>query len=157
MKIQIRKGVFETNSSSTHAINIFRGYNEKNIPESIVVRPGEFRQECDTYYDFKSKLSYLYIWCLNLMSKDEAEYKITQALNNLRVKEVEFEECSGWYEEGYIDHSEELYSEDLNTIFENYFGDFIFGDSLYIETGNDNSDIEVYEDGRADFSIYKGN
>ena len=29
MKIQIRKGVFETNSSSTHAINIFRGYNEK--------------------------------------------------------------------------------------------------------------------------------
>lgn len=91
------------------------------------------------------------------MSKDEAEYKITQALNNLRVKEVEFEECSGWYEEGYIDHSEELYSEDLNTIFENYFGDFIFGDSLYIETGNDNSDIEVYEDGRDDFSIYKGN
>lgn len=157
MKIQIRQGVFETNSSSTHAINIFRGYNEKNIPESIVVRPGEFGQECDTYYDFKSKLSYLYTWCLNLMSKDEAEYKITQALNNLRVKEVEFEECSGWYEEGYIDHSEELYSEDLNTIFENYFGDFIFGDSSYIETGNDNSDIEVYEDGRADFSIYKGN
>ena len=91
------------------------------------------------------------------MSKDEAEYKITQALNNLGVKEVEFEECSGWYEEGYIDHSEELYSKDLNTIFENYFGDIIFRDSSYIETGNDNSDIEVYEDGRADFSIYKGN
>lgn len=157
MKIQIRKGVFETNSSSIHAINIFRGYNEKNIPESIVVRPGEFGWECDTYYDFESKLSYLYTWCLNLMSKDEAEYKITQALNNLGVKEVEFEECSDWYEEGYIDHSEELYSKDLNIIFENYFGDFIFGDSSYIETGNDNSDIEVYEDGRADFSIYKGN
>lgn len=157
MKIQIRKGVFETNSSSTHAINIFRGYNEKNIPESIVVRPGEFGWECDTYYDFENKLSYLYTWCLNLMGKDEAEYKITQALNNLGVKEVEFGECSDWYEEGYIDHSEELYSKDLNTIFENYFGDFIFGDSSYIETGNDNSDIEVYEDGRADFSIYKCN
>ena len=157
MKTQIRKGAFETNSSSTHAINIFRGYDEKNIPESIVVTPGEFGWECDTYYDAESKLSYLYTWCLSVMSKDEAEYRIKEALTNLGVKEVEFEECSGWYEEGYIDHSEDLYRGDLDTIFENYFGDFIFGCSSYIETGNDNDDIDVCEDYRADFSIYKSN
>lgn len=157
MKKQIRKGAFETNSSSTHAINIFRGYDEKNIPESIVVTPGEFGWECDTYYDAESKLSYLYTWCLSVMSKDEAEYKIKEALVNLGVKEVEFEDGTGWYEDGYIDHSGNLYREDLDTIFENYFGDFIFGDSSYIETGNDNDDVDVCEDGRADFSIYKSN
>ena len=157
MKKQIRRGAFETNSSSTHAINIFKGYDEKNIPESVVIKPGEFGWECDTYYDFESKLSYLYTWCLGLMSRESAQIKIEEALHNIGVKEVEFEECSGWWEDGYIDHSEDLYKCDLDVIFENYFGDFIFGNSSYIETGNDNDEVDVWEDGRADFSIYKGN
>ena len=153
MKKQIRRGAFETNSSSTHAINIFKGYDEKNIPESVVIKPGEFGWECDTYYDFESKLSYLYTWCLGLMSRESAQIKIEEALHNIGVKEVEFEECSGWWEDGYIDHSEDLYKCDLDVIFENYFGDFIFGNSSYLETGNDNDEVDVWEDGRADFSI----
>jgi len=157
MKRQIRKGAFETNSSSTHAINIFRGYDEKNIPESIVVRPGEFGWECDTYYDYDSKLSYLYTWCLSRMSPEIAEAKIENALKNVGVKEVEFEIGEGWREEGCIDHSEDLYDGDLDNIFNEYFADFVFGDMSYIETGNDNDDIDVCEDDRADFSIYKGN
>ena len=35
MKIQIRKGVFETNSSSTHALCIGKKYDKKHIPEVI--------------------------------------------------------------------------------------------------------------------------
>ena len=35
MKIQIRKGVFETNSSSTHALCIAKKYDKKHIPEVI--------------------------------------------------------------------------------------------------------------------------
>lgn len=157
MKKQIRKGVFETNSSSTHAINIFRGYNPENIPESIVVRPGEFGWERHTYDDVDSKLAYLYTWCLCRMSPEIAEAKIEKALKNVGVKEVEFEIGTGWREEGCIDHSEDLYNEDLDTIFDEYFADFVFGHMSYIETGNDNDDSSVCEDGSADFSIYKGN
>ena len=45
MKIQIRKGVFETNSSSTHALCIGKEYDKKHIPEVInfgVLKAQEF-------------------------------------------------------------------------------------------------------------------
>lgn len=157
MKIQIRHSVFETNSSSTHAINVFRGYDSKNVPESIVVRPGEFGWECNTFDDPESKISYLYTWCLGRMSVEDARNKIEEALNNIGVKEVKFIDNGGWWPTGYIDHSENLYEDNLKTIFNKYFGDFIFGESSYIETGNDNDYEDVCEDSRADFSFYKGN
>ena len=156
MKTQIRRGAFETNSSSTHAINIYRGC-DTNIPETIYVRPGEFGWECDTFSWPEDKLSYLYTWCLSRMSKEDAQDKIKEALLNLGVKEVIFEDGGTWWEDGYIDHSEDLYNDDLETIFNNYFEDFIFNSASYIETGNDNDDIDVCEDSSADFSLYKGN
>ena len=64
MKTQIRKNIFETNSSSTHAVSIFRGSNY-SIPEKIVIRPGEFGWECETFSDPESKLAYLYTWILS--------------------------------------------------------------------------------------------
>lgn len=176
MKTQIRRGAFETNSSSTHAINIFRGYDEKNIPEKIIIRPGEFGWECDTFNDPESKLSYLYTWILSKCKSYEYndvtekyedhydykklkdyQYRIKSKLLDAGVKEVKFVKCNGWFEDGYIDHSEDLYNEDLEAILENYFEDYIFNDASYIETGNDNDDIDVCEDSSADFSIYKSN
>lgn len=175
MKTQIRRGAFETNSSSTHAINIYRGTNY-NIPERVIVCPGEFGWECDKFYDFESKLSYLYTWILSKCNSYELnevtnkyesrydykllkdyQYRIKSKLEELGVKEIEFEKNNGWFEDGYIDHSEDLFSDDLETILEDYFEDFIFNDASYIETGNDNDYEDVDTDPGADFSIYKGN
>ena len=170
MKRQIRRGAFETNSSSTHAINIYRGYDYV-IPKEILVRTGDFGWECEEYYDAEDKLAYLYTWCMSMCSKYEHnevtnqyefhtdykkmkdyQYRIKSKLEELGVEEVYFGNDGG-----YIDHTENLLEEDLEDILENYFADFIFNDSSYIETGNDNDDMEVNEDWNADFHLYKGN
>lgn len=175
MKTQIRRGAFETNSSSTHAINIYKG-SKYEIPESIVIRPGEFGWECETFSDPESKLSYLYTWILSKCKSydyndvtekyedhydykklKDYQYRIKSKLLDAGVKEVEFVKCNGWFEDGYIDHSEDLFNDDLEAILEDYFEDFIFNDSSYIETGNDNDDEDVDTDPSAYFSIYKGN
>lgn len=177
MRTQIRRGAFETNSSSTHAINIYKKGGRYEIPESIVIRPGEFGWECETYNYPEDKLSYLYTWILekcNTFEQNEItgnwethcdykllkdyQYRLKSKLEALGVKEVIFEKCGGWHENGYIDHSSSLYTDDLETILESYFEDFVFNSASYIETGNDNSeDSYVNEDIHADFSIYKGN
>ena len=175
MKTQIRKNVFETNSSSTHAVSIFRGSNYI-IPEKIVICPGEFGWECETYSCPEDKLSYLYTWILSKCNSYEYnevtekydehydydklkdyQYRLKSKLLEAGVKEVEFEKCNGWSEDGYIDHSEDLYNEDLEAILEDYFLDYVFNDASYIETGNDNDDYPVNEAAGADYSFYKGN
>lgn len=175
MKKQIRKNIFETNSSSTHAVSIFRG-GPYDIPERITICPGEFGWECEIYSDPESKLSYLYTWMLVKCNKYEYnevtghyeshydydklkdyQYRLKSKLLEAGVKEVEFKKSNGYWEDGYIDHSEDLFNEDLETILEEYFLDYIFNNASYIETGNDNDDYDVNEDGNADFSFFKGN
>ena len=175
MKKQIRRGAFETNSSSTHAVSIFRGSNY-SIPEKIVIRPGEFDWECETFSDPEAKLSYLYTWILSKCKSYEYndvtekyedhydykklkdyQYRIKSKLLDAGVNEVEFEKCNGWFEDGYIDHPEKLYPNYLEEILENYFLDYVFNPASYIETGNDNDESEVCEAAGADFSFYKGN
>ena len=166
MKTQIRKNVFETNSSSTHAVSIFKGSNYE-IPDSIVIRPGEFGWECREYSSPEAKLSYLYTWILcKCATYDDSydydklkdyQYRLKSKLLEAGVKEVEFEKCGGYWDEGYIDHSEDLYPEDLEAILEDYFLDYVFNPDSYIETGNDNDDEEVCEAVGADYSFYKGN
>ena len=175
MRTQIRKGAFETNSSSTHAVSIFRGSNYV-IPEEIIIRPGEFGWSCEIYNTPEDKLSYLYTWILSMCSSYEYnevtnkyeehydykklkdyQYRLKSKLEALGVKEVEFEQCNGWDKDGYIDHSEKLYFEDLETILESYFEDYVFNPDSYIETGNDNDEYDVSEDPAADFSFYKSN
>ena len=175
MKKQIRKNIFETNSSSTHAVSIFRGSNYV-IPERIEIRPGEFGWESREYSSPEAKLSYLYTWILDKCRSYEYnevtekyddqydykklkdyQYRIKSKLLDAGVKEVEFDKCNGWCDEGYIDHSEELYDDDLETILEGYFLDYVFNPDSYIETGNDNNEYRVCEADNADFSFYKGN
>jgi hypothetical protein len=178
MKVQIRKNVFETNSSSTHALNIFRGnFENYEIPKKVVIRPNEFGWEYETYDYPEDKLSYLYTWILSICKTWEYnevtekyeyhydykklkdyQYRIKSKLQEAGVEEVEFEKCNGYYDDGYIDHSEDLFEEDLDTIIETYFNDFVFNNASYVETGNDNGyDSRVCEDGSADWSMFKGN
>lgn len=60
MKIQIRKGVFETNSSSTHAIVIKNDSTINTYPEKVEFKLGEFGWEYDNYNDVETKASYLW-------------------------------------------------------------------------------------------------
>ena len=61
MKTQIRRGVFETNSSSVHSISIVKDNFKCSLPKKFVINcNGEFGWEGDTYDDSSSKAAYLY-------------------------------------------------------------------------------------------------
>ena len=61
MKIQIRRGVFETNSSSVHSISIIKDNFKGSLPSQFTINcDGEFGWEVKTYDDTESKAAYLY-------------------------------------------------------------------------------------------------
>ena len=61
MKTQIRRGVFETNSSSVHSISIIKDDFKGSLPKKFTIDcNGEFGWEVDTYDCPKSKAAYLY-------------------------------------------------------------------------------------------------
>ena len=61
MKIQIRRGVFETNSSSVHSISIIKDNFNGSLPSQFTINcDGEFGWEVKTYDDAESKAAYLY-------------------------------------------------------------------------------------------------
>ena len=60
MKTQIRRSVFETNSSSTHSISIVREPTNIHFPTTLEFNVGEFGWEWKIYSDYRSKASYLY-------------------------------------------------------------------------------------------------
>lgn len=140
MKRQIRRGVFETNSSSTHSISISK--TPATIGKSIHFGIGEFgwsNDEADT-------ADYLYTGIL--CQDDHKEYldKLKDYLDKNNIQ-YSFEEPK-WYEnnedkwldEGYVDHSYEL-REFLDAILndDDMLTRYLFGDSC-VYTGNDNQD-----------------
>lgn len=153
--IQIRKGVFETNSSSTHSICISKW--PAAWPKKIVFTLGEygwpFDHVCDT-------ASYLYTGICDLY-EDGTEYlERLKAILEKNGVEYEFEnpEDSGWW---YLDHGCELVpliEELLNN--EDMLCRFLCGDSC-VYTGNDNSGDEscmcwaaeevVWDEGREEY------
>ena len=61
MKTQIRRGVFETNSSSVHSISIIKDDFKGSLPKQFIIDcDGEFGCEVDTFDDSSSKAAYLY-------------------------------------------------------------------------------------------------
>lgn len=152
MKRQIRKKVYETNSSSTHAICIVKdGYELK---DHVDFHTGEYGWECEEYGDLNDKASYL-ITAILSMDKEYAdekleklksildENKITYTIPELDVKSWEYGSKKCYYydiEDNYIDHVEELktWLEDLLSDSDKLFR-YLFGDSIII-TGNDNDD-----------------
>lgn len=152
MRRQIRRSVYETNSSSTHAICIAKdGYELK---DHIDFHTGEYGWECEEYGDLDNKASYL-ITAILSMDKEYAdekltrlkdildEYEITYTIPELNVKSYEYgKEKHYYYDIGYdyIDHVGELKSwlDDLLSDSDKLFR-YLFGNSIII-TGNDNGD-----------------
>lgn len=60
MKIQVRRNIFETNSSSTHTLSIIKEDKDIEYPESVVFTTGKFGWEEETYTETYSKASYLW-------------------------------------------------------------------------------------------------
>ena len=61
MKTQIRRGVFETNSSSVHSISIIKDDFKSSLPTQFTIDcDGTFGWEVDTYDSPENKAAYLY-------------------------------------------------------------------------------------------------
>lgn len=153
MKHQIRKSVFETNSSSVHAIAIGKkGWN--NLPDEVEFSCGQFGWERESYSDISSRASYLWTavwskyqesWCPDDENKDLKEspdysdYKdyISETLGQYGVVAKFFTPSDDDF--CYIDHVSSLYqwvdkirnSEELLMM-------FLFSPDSIILTGNDN-------------------
>lgn len=145
MNKQIRQGVFETNSSSTHAICISKDHIYGELPKHVNFEHGEFGWECIKYDDANSKASYLYQAIYDMYEGDEEIEKIEhieKVLNSHGVT-CDFNDSSAQvWDDGYIDH---VGTDDMPEWLENMMNDdnalltYLFGDA-FVVTGNDNSD-----------------
>lgn len=79
MSINIRKGIYETNSSSVHVLCINKN-NDISIPDSFTFnRGGEFGWNTDTYTDMISKGQYFYLILKSYAeNKRDEEYALTE-------------------------------------------------------------------------------
>lgn len=170
---KIRKGVFETNSSSTHSICIAKEA-ELTIPKSLHFHFGEFGWECDTLQSVGEKASYLYTGLIANERKEDSD-KIIQILRDkgieVYVEEPIYEKNSYTNSEGklveykygkntgYVDHSNEM-ADFLNAVCEDEekLMRYLFSDLSFIITGNDNDDEDVdINVSYAHDEYYKGN
>ncbi len=173
MNKKIRKGVFETNSSSTHSICIAKEA-ELSIPRSLHFEFGEFGWEQSTLDSMYEKSTYLYTGLVANGRMEDVE-KVKSMLSEAGI-EVSFEEpvfethtytgSDGLPKEyttckngGYVDHSDEL-SGFLNAVCadKGMLLRYLFSDLSFIITGNDNdeSDVDIKVDYAYD-EFYKGN
>ena len=148
MKKQIRQGVFETNSSSTHSMCIYPG--NKYVPNmsKLEIETGEFGWEEETYYGMGDKLSYALTYALGSNSNKYIEMLNEMLTDNMPDTDITYDGMS--YEEllemdvsrddvdfGFIDH-QSLDEASEMFLSRNNLEDFIFGRDSYFETDNDN-------------------
>lgn len=166
---QIRQGVFETNSSSTHSICIAKD-NNYTIPKSVSFEFGEFGWEHNTLDSIYKKASYVYT---GFVANNRVE-DFKQLLLTLEEKGIEYMCEEPVYEKytykgndgrsyisngGYVDHSERL-TELLDDLVANpqLLLNYLFSPLSFIITGNDNNDSDVSIDVIYEYDeYYKGN
>ncbi len=148
MKRQIRQNVFETNSSSTHAICITKNdiLDDKEEKQHIIFHIGNFGWELREFYDVHTKAEYLYTAILyndrfdllkklqNILDKYEISYTF--------MAPVFAKDSAGgrYLFNGRIDHGY-----NLKHFIEEVCNDegkllrYLFSSESFILTGNDNS------------------
>lgn len=143
--INIRKGVFETNSSSVHTIVI-----QGNMPEiiyPIFICEGNYGWEEEYLGIPEERASYFYTALCNCGEElHEPVHDARLKMMSLLPKEIRYE-CE--FENGedcYIDHCDELLPWLQDLIDDNdKFLRFIYGNESYVSTGNDNTDYDDFE------------
>lgn len=186
MKVQVRRSVFETNSSSTHSISIIKKSDIDEFPDTVVFGKGEFGWEFDVHYDTATKAEYLWEAITSCYWKDidkvnNAIKSITETLAkhnikavfpyaaNMKVKTHKYDDGSTYthiqfmnddeVDDGYVDHGNELgdFLEDVLSN-ERKLMNYLFDYNSYVSTGNDNSEEELdCPDFGSSWEYYKSN
>ena len=167
---QIRRGVFETNSSSTHSICITESNKKLDMLTRLDFTLGNFGWQVQTLRKPEEKAAYLYTAIWSIYDKKTANKKTNELYEMLSEEEVEcsfarpeFTEYGKylWLENGSIDHSGEY---GLRDFVEKTLGNkrrllrFLFSEESFILTGNDNDDLDVDINVNYDHEeYYKGN
>lgn len=148
MRFTIRQSVFETNSSSTHAICIAPEYVD-NFPDSVTFREEDFGWGGEKTNSLQTKLNYLYAM-IGHCEDDSIKDKIVNILNKHNIKTI-FRGCAGC-----IDHGDET-DMIIKVLADNeeLLLRYLFGNS-YLVTGNDNDDWyrEVMQENKEFFENY---
>lgn len=162
---QIRQGVFETNSSSTHSICIAKDV-KLSIPKNIHFSFGEFGWERDTLSSIQEKASYLYTGMMYINPQGMDKIIETLQKSGVEVTRVmPIYKTSEWSGDdyidngGYVDHAHDL-APFLTAILESEerLLSFLFSDLSFIITGNDNDDCDVDINVKYPYEeFYKGN
>ena len=157
--LQIRANVFETNSSSTHTLNISKRPVD-DMPAHIDFHLGEFGWG----FDDANFADYLYTAIMDLDSEfnEERHEKAKERLNKIRnllgkygiTYTFEKPRDNVWF---YIDHSETLEREGtLDKILddEDLLTRALMRPESVIHMGNDNSETEVGCENEDDFDVF---
>lgn len=144
--IQIRQGVFETNSSSTHSICIQKKPVDADYRE-ITFNLGEFGWN-ENIVNFGD---YLYTAIMCGKASDSKSNKLLKKLKAILDKhhiryhfeKPIYDEKHSWLSNGYIDHSYNL-GNFVDTVLkdEDLLLRGLFGEESAVYTGNDNTDYE---------------
>lgn len=129
--IKIRKGVFETNSSSMHSLTIGNDATDRSIDDSeivIDVGNGEYGWSGDTLHSWEDKADYFGVECFYDDNKQEMLERVLKSkFPNAKIR---------FGNSGYIDHQSS--GDAWNKVdSDDDLYNIIFGDS-YIEIDNDN-------------------
>lgn len=148
--IHKRHGVFETNSSSTHAICIaseIQSVASCHIHFGI----GEFGWEEEVYDDMPSKASYLYTMAAELnVDMEDFRDRVTEALNPIGITcsfgeiiRLPANDPDGWLDNGYIDHGYEWKADFETFMTPDNLRRFLLSPHSFVITGNDNDGVDI--------------
>lgn len=172
--IKIRKGTWETNSSSTHAL-VVKKEIPKELPLFAYFGLGDFGWEQAKYSDKDTKCCYLntalfyrYVSYMEDKSKYyEYRNKVIEILKSYGIHSEwkDIEQIDAHDYNYYVDHCDGL-DEFIEIILDNpeLLIDWLFNDESLLVTDNDNSEMEYYEEAfnkygnKEDYWVYgKGN
>lgn len=144
---KIRNSVFETNSSSTHAIVIATGILSKSLPETLTFEKGEFGWERNVLTSPEEKASYLYTAIHEVNNEAGTNNDLSKLKNLLGEVGVTAKFMKSIFSDyGYIDHGCELtYFVDEILSNRDTLLKYLFSSQSVVVTHNDNSDISLQE------------
>jgi len=154
MKTNIRKSVFETNSSSMHSVAII-GSNRDSISKlyanndnEITVYPGEYGWGYETLREPSEKLSYIVTTIAEKNGRESLEDTIffkwldEMIFDYTGSKLFVHKSEDKYYPYGYVDHQSTDTLDDFwsvnEDVFKNNMRDLIFNDKYFIIIDNDN-------------------
>ncbi len=151
MTVKIRRGVFETNSSSTHSILISKDAAglmdvslSPDVEGNVVLQGGEFGWEQDSYHDAQSKASYLAIYVQDWTGTDRDAMKqvlcdVIKAQTGCKAVIFGFSTGDDGKNWSYIDH-QSVEGNSLHYLWKDTeeIRQFIFNPKSVLRTDNDN-------------------